>query len=211
MLHCNKLTCVREDRILFQDLSLTLNPGEMLQVDGANGAGKTTLFRLIAGLSTPYAGNVFWQGEPISSDRETFYKQLLFIGHKTGIKPELTAIENLQFFQKLCAAHEHLNLWDILAKVGLAGYEDVTTSQLSAGQQRRVALARLWLNDCTLWLLDEPFAALDKSGIAVLERLFVEHAEKGGIVVLSTHQELSIDSGLFSKIMLKKNAGDCYV
>jgi len=211
MLHCKKLTCVHEDRIIFNDLSFTVAPGAIVQVEGANGAGKTSLFRLLVGLASPSAGAVFWQGKAISTVRDSFHQQLLYIGHKTAVKAELTALENLQFFQKMQVSHGELNLWDILAKVGLAGYEDITTSQLSAGQQRRVALARLWLNNCPLWVLDEPFAALDKLGIAVLERLFIKHAQAGGMVLLTTHQDLTIDCSLLSKIVLTDAAGNSYV
>ncbi|MEI6895891.1 MAG: cytochrome c biogenesis heme-transporting ATPase CcmA [Psychromonas sp.] len=211
MLRCEKLTCVREDRILFQDLSFALKKGEIVQLEGANGVGKTSLFRLIIGLSTPHEGTVYWQDAPITADRETFYQNLLYLGHKTGIKPELSALENLQFFQNLQPSYKQIDLWDILAKVGLAGYEDIISAQLSAGQQRRVALARLWVNDCTLWVLDEPFTALDKSGVKVLENLFLEHARQGGIVLLTSHQDLSLQEEYFSKITLTKPVDDFYV
>jgi heme exporter protein A len=211
MLLCKKLTCVREDRVLFKDLSFTIKPGEIVQLEGPNGVGKTSLFRLIVGLSIPYDGAIYWQDSPITQDREAFYQKLLYLGHKTGIKPELTAVENLQFFQQLQPCHENVDLWDILAKVGLAGYEDIITAQLSAGQQRRVALARLWLNDCPLWVLDEPFTAIDKSGVKVLENLFVQHAGRGGIVLLTTHQDLSLDEKQLSRIILKKPQDNFYV
>jgi len=211
MLRCKKLTCVREDRVLFKDLSFVIKPGEIVQLEGPNGVGKTSLFRLIVGLSIPYDGLISWQGTSINDDREAFYQKLLYLGHKTGIKPELSALENLQFFQHLQPCHENIDLWDILAKVGLAGYEDIITAQLSAGQQRRVALARLWLNDCPLWVLDEPFTAIDKSGVNVLENLFLQHAARGGIVLLTTHQDLSLDEKQLSKITLKKPQDNFYV
>lgn len=211
MFHCEKLTCVHEDRILFKNLSFTLSSGEIVQVEGPNGVGKTSLFRLLVGLSVPYAGDVFWQNKPIAKDRESFYQQLLYLGHKAGIKPELTAFENLQFFQKMHNSDTEVDLWTLLATVGLAGYEDILCAQLSAGQQRRVALARLWLNDSLLWVLDEPFTAIDKAGVAVLEELFLEHARKGGIVLLTTHQDLTIERHLTQKIVLQKVEGESYV
>lgn len=211
MLRCDKLTCVREDRILFKDLSFAVQAGEIVQLEGPNGVGKTSLFRLIVGLSSPYSGDIYWQKQPISHDRTHFYQQLLYLGHKTGIKPELTALENLQFFQQLQTPRAGVDLWDILAKVGLAGYEELLCAQLSAGQQRRVALARLWLTDCPLWVLDEPFTALDKSGVKVLEALFLAHAAQGGIVILTTHQDLSLEAKQLRKITLSKPLEEHYV
>ena len=211
MLRCEKLTCVREDRVLFQDLDFTVKSGQIVQVVGPNGVGKTSLFRLIAGLSIPYSGTDYWQDNDITHDRERFYEKLLYLGHKTGIKPELTALENLQFFKTLHPSFDDVDLWQVLAKVGLAGYEDIVSGQLSAGQQRRGALARLWLNDCPLWLLDEPFTAIDQSGIQVLESLFIQHASKGGTVLLTSHQDLSIDNKHLSKIILKKTTDESYV
>ena len=211
MLHCENLTCVREDRILFSDLSFTIKAGDIVQVEGPNGVGKTSLFRLITGLSLPYSGHIYWHETEISEDREAYYNNLLYLGHKSGIKPELTALENLQFFQKLQPTYANTDLWSILAKVGLAGHEDVISAQLSAGQQRRVALARLWLNDCALWILDEPFTAIDKSGVKVLEQLFIEHAQRGGSVLLTTHQDLSISQNLLTKITIQKPLEARYV
>jgi heme exporter protein A len=204
MLDCKNLTCVREDQILFQNLTFNVQAGEILQIEGENGVGKTSLFRLIIGLSLPYSGEILWQKKSTLLERCSFHQKLLYLGHKSGVKAELSALENLQFFQKMYPSYDGVDLCDVLAKVGLVGYEDVLTGQLSAGQQRRVALARLWLNDCPLWLLDEPFITIDKSGVAVLEKLIVEHAKNGGLVVLTTHQDLKILPELLSKVVLTK-------
>jgi len=212
MLECKSLTCVREQRVLFDNLNFILSPGEILQVEGPNGIGKTSLFRLLVGLSSPYAGDIFWKQQNINSERETYFQSLLYLGHKSGVKPELSALENLLFFQRLYNPKVELDAWEILTLVGLAGYENVPTAQLSAGQQRRVALARMWFTDCPLWILDEPFTAIDKSGVQVIENLLISHAQKGGMVILTTHQDLSIPENLYKKLILQKTAaGELYV
>jgi heme exporter protein A len=138
MLECKNLTCVREERVLFNNLNFALSPGEILHVEGPNGIGKTSLFRLLVGLSSPYAGDIYWQQQNIMSDRESYYQNMLYLGHKSGVKPELTALENLQFFHRLYNPSVELDLWDILTLVGLVGYENVPTAQLSAGQHKEV-------------------------------------------------------------------------
>ncbi|MEB5922973.1 cytochrome c biogenesis heme-transporting ATPase CcmA [Franconibacter pulveris 1160] len=187
MLEAHHLTCVRDERVLFEALSLTVQPGEIVQIAGANGAGKTSLLRILTGLATPESGNVCWQGEPIRRQRDVFHHQLLWLGHQPGVKAVLTADENLRFYHPRLSQDAR---WAALAATGLVGYEDVPVAQLSAGQQRRVALARLWLSDAALWVLDEPFTALDVAGIETLTRRLERHASRGGAVVLTTHQPL---------------------
>ena len=158
MLHAERLTCIVDDRPLFAALTLSLAAGELLQVAGDNGAGKTSLLRILCGLARPESGVVSWQGQPLAKVRESFHRQLLWLGHKPGVNAALTADENLRFFFPASRLQQRESA---LAAVGLAGYEDLPLSQLSAGQQRRVALTRLWLTDAPLWILDEPFTALD--------------------------------------------------
>ncbi|RYU69550.1 cytochrome c biogenesis heme-transporting ATPase CcmA [Aliivibrio finisterrensis] len=202
MLEIRNVTCIRDERVLFEQLSFIISDGELIQIEGQNGAGKTTLLRIIAGLGYADEGEIYWKGESIKKSREEFHSDLLFLGHHTGVKRELTAFENLTFYQSMHNQYDENAIWDALARVGLAGREDVAAGQLSAGQQRRVALARLWLSKQKLWILDEPLTAIDKQGVKVLEQLFMDHAKQGGIVLLTTHQDLFTDSTELKKIRL---------
>jgi len=214
MLSVEKLSCVRDERVLFDNLNFTVSNGELVQIEGHNGAGKTTLLRIIAGLGHADSGQVCWNNENIESAREDYHQDLLFLGHQTGVKRELTAYENLAFFQAMHTDKPDQgltgqpqvsgdnSLWQALAQVGLAGREDVTAGQLSAGQQRRVALARLWISNHKFWILDEPLTAIDKQGVKVLESLFLSHVARGGIVILTTHQDMFADSNHLRKIRL---------
>ena len=204
MLEVSQLTAIRYERILFESLSFTINSGELVQIEGRNGTGKTTLLRIVTGLGDRDSGEIFWNGENIESNRDAYHQDLLFLGHQTGVKRELTAYENLRFYLNIHSRKpvDKETIYSALMKVGLVGREDVPVAQLSAGQQRRVALARLWLSDHKLWILDEPLTAIDKQGVKVLESLFLSHAEDGGIVILTTHQDMFADNPKLRKIKL---------
>ncbi len=182
-LKAQDLECLRGDYLLFEALSVSLRAGEVLYVEGPNGAGKTTLLRMLAGLSLPEAGEVLWNGEPIRRCREQYNAELVYIGHQPGIKAGLSVRENLRLAPRLRgdieAAVEHLG-------IGIKLDEPVHT--LSAGQRRRVALCRLMLQPGALWILDEPYTALDRRGIEVVEALIAQHVAADGMVVLTSHQ-----------------------
>lgn len=205
-LRAEDLSCERDGRLLFEGLNLSLLPGDMLQVSGPNGSGKTSLLRLLAGLMPPSAGDICMSGlqEGVAAAEGP---SILWIGHATGIKTLMTAEENLHW---LCALHQQpassSQIWAALAAVGLRGFEDVPCHTLSAGQQRRVALARLYLDAPLLWILDEPFTALDRQGVAQLEQHLAQHCESGGLVVFTTHHNLSARPAGFRELDLGQRA-----
>lgn len=214
LLSAKNLTCIREDRILFEQLNLQINAGDIVQIEGPNGAGKTSLLRILAGLSQPYDGEVFFSTTTqeqvctlkISDDSELFHQNLLYLGHLAGVKGEMTATENLSFNLALHGLSTD-SVDENLSAVNLLGFEDSLASHLSAGQHRRIALARLFssaelAHKAKIWILDEPFTAIDKQGVANLEKLFLQHAEQGGCVILTTHQDLTIAKEKLKKITL---------
>lgn len=199
MLEALNLTCIRDERILFSNLNFTVNRGDIVQIEGANGAGKTSLLRLLAGLSSAEQGEVRWQGERLQQQREQWHRSLLFLGHQPGVKTMLTPLENLAFYHAECSDEQR---FAALEAVDLPGFEEVAVAQLSAGQQRRVALARLWLSQAPVWILDEPLTAIDVNGVGKLMSLFVQHARNGGMVILTTHQPLPDTAWPLRKISL---------
>lgn len=199
-----RLSFERDDLPVLDEVNFTLSSGEIVQLAGPNGAGKTTLMRILAGLIHPTSGRVTWNDSAVQD--YAFKSSLLFLGHQTGVKLTMTPLENLRWYFGLNGVKSLSNtqppstpsvsdnaLIDSLSKVGLSDYHDVACYQLSAGQQRRVALARLYLSEAPLWLLDEPFTAIDKRGVSELESRIEQHVEKGGIVMLTTHQAWNAD------------------
>ena len=196
MLEACGLTCSKRDRTLFEGLSLVVNAGELLYLRGPNGAGKTSLLRILTGLSAPESGAVSYNGMDIAEDKTDYYRDLFYLGHKSGTNGSLSALDNLSFWlaQHSTSVQENV-LYDVLAKVGLVGLEDVPVRYLSAGQQRRVALSRLWLKPAKVWVLDEPFTALDVKGVHLLETSMKEHVSRGGLIITTSHQPLSETAG----------------
>ena len=196
MLEARGLTCSKRDRTLFEGLSLVVKPSELLYLRGPNGAGKTSLLRILTGLSSPDSGAVLYNGIDISEDKTGYYQDLLYLGHKSGTNGSLSAIDNLSFWLAQHNVSVPVNtLYDVLEKVGLVGLEDVPVRYLSAGQQRRVALSRLWLKPAKVWILDEPFTALDVKGVHLLETSMKEHVSRGGLIITTSHQPLSETAG----------------
>lgn len=210
MLEVNNLECIRGDRSLFAELSFSLNSGELLHLLGHNGSGKTTLLRTLCGLIKPSQGVVSWKGKNIRRQREEFAEEMQFIGHLNGIKADLTAVENLRILCRLDGQQvSDRKLWQVLGEMGLYGHEDLAVGVLSQGQKRRVTLARLLLNESPLWLLDEPFTALDKAAVDFLQTVIAKHVEDGGMVILTTHQDVALTTGEVKQLRLGwKKDGD---
>lgn len=197
LLQVQQLYCERDDRVLIRDLAFTLGSGDILQIEGPNGSGKTTLIRILCGLSDDFEGEMFWRGQPRQRHDDRFRQEHLYFGHLTGVKTSLSPRENLRWILQLKGVAEQgfaleAAIASALEMVGLASYEDVPVYALSAGQKRRVALARLQIEPASLWVLDEPFTAIDRKGVAELEALVQQHAQRGGSVILTTHHALDI-------------------
>ena len=193
MLEAADLECERGGRMLFRSLSFALQPGESLRIAGANGSGKTSLLRILCGLLEPTAGRVRWKGHDIATLREEYSTQLVYLGHAPAVKDELSAPENLAIACRLAGNAKPENaIREALARFGLGGKE-LPAKRLSQGQRRRAALARLALSESVpLWLLDEPFSALDSEGCALLREIIEEHQARGGAVAFTTHQDAGI-------------------
>lgn len=203
MLEVRDLECARGDHRLFSGLNFTLQGGELLRLRGVNGSGKTSLLRTVCGLLEPAAGEVLWQGRNIRAQRDEFNAVLTYLGHHNGVKAELTGFENLRISSALSGSEvSGQRIYDALEQMGLGGREDLPTQVLSQGQKRRVALARLLLSETDLWVLDEPFTALDVGAVSMLSGLIEGHLQKGNRVIFTTHQEVKMRAGTLREVNL---------
>ena len=198
LLELHSVSCMRGTRRLFVDINAVVRSGQLLRVQGANGAGKTTLLRVLCGLSLPDVGEVRWCGKRLHADREGFHRELIYLGHAAALKDDLSACENLLAASVLGGQrHTTAQVISALAAAGLHRREHLPARSLSQGQRRRVGLARLLLGAATkLWVLDEPFNALDAAATQWLSGLLTRQLRNGGIVVLSSHQPVAIDASL---------------
>jgi len=195
MLMAQGLSCLRGDRLLFKNIGIELNSGDLLYVLGENGSGKSSLLRMLCGLLMPEDGTVFWCGKKIKEEAEDYRSNLLYIGHLNGLKDDLTALENLQVSARLSGNEvDEIETLAALSAIGIERCANLPVRVLSQGQKRRVALARLWLTKSKLWILDEPFAALDISSVNVLASRLSQHMSNGGMTIITTHQDVTINA-----------------
>ncbi len=194
MLDIVNLACARGDRPLFRDLSFSLQPGEFLHVQGTNGSGKTTLLRTLCGLSLPAAGEIRWNGALVRDDVENFRRQICYVGHHNGIQGEFTAAENLAFHLALAGDAAHASIQEALGQLGLTAVARLPAKLLSQGQKRRLALARFLISQKPLWIMDEPITAMDVRSAARMTATFTAHLDRGGLIVLTSHQDITLAS-----------------
>ncbi|MGI9202133.1 MAG: heme ABC exporter ATP-binding protein CcmA [Woeseiaceae bacterium] len=186
------LTLFRGDRCLFKGLSFALNPGELLLLEGRNGSGKTSLLRAIAGLIELESGEIELNDSPVRKERQFFQNSMVLMSHKVGLKGDLNLVENLQFEAAL-RPQSDLEFEDILQRLGIIRLKRLPIRSLSAGQQRRVALARLLMSAAPLWMMDEPVSNLDSEGRVLAKELIAEHLQQGGSAIVAAHQDIDID------------------
>lgn len=201
-LHVRNLRCVRQQKEIFKDLSLQLSPSQVLLVEGPNGSGKSSLLRLLAGLSTPLDGDIFWCDQHIQDLRTDYSQDLHFVGHTNGIKLGLTVIENLKL-----AAHLSLSAQadfdEVLSLLRLNAHAHVQAKYLSAGQKRRLGLAKLFLFPKPLWIIDEPLTALDSETQTLFLSWLTHHSQQGGMAIISSHHAIPFNSTVLKTLRLR--------
>ena len=191
LLQMSGLSCTRNDRVLFEQLDFMLEAGQILVVEGPNGSGKTSLLRILTGLALADSGEILWRGTPIDRLAGDYYEQVVYVGHHDGVKHELSCLENLRLARAMGVPSE-LDLDDVLERVNLYAYGETEVGSMSAGQRRRLALARLLATDSLLWILDEPFTSLDRDSMAMFAQLFEQHLERQGLIVMTSHHDISL-------------------
>ena len=201
-LHVSNLSCIRQQRLLFANISFQLESGEALLIEGPNGSGKSSLLRLLTGLSTPADGEIFWRSKLIQNCRDESIPELHYIGHTNGIKLGLTVTENLRLAQHLSLSSSTQNFAEVLEQLQLSRYKNTAAKNLSAGQQRRVALARLFLVPKKLWILDEPLTALDITTQTFFLMKMETHLLQGGIAVISSHHAVTLNRAIVKNLRL---------
>lgn len=203
MMEVINLGCLRGDRQLFKDLNFSAQAGELIELRGANGSGKTSLLRILCGLATPAAGEVRWQGKNIRSLGEEYHRDVAYLAHQNGMKDEFSAIENLRISS---AVNGHAlgrdQAQQILGRIGLSRQSNLPSRSLSAGQRRRLALARLLTTEATVWMLDEVLTSLDDAAVKLSGEFIDEHLRNGGIAIIATHQELNLSAPRVQRIEL---------
>ena len=188
----NNLSCQRGYKLLFENLSFELNSGEVLKVSGPNGSGKTSLMKILAGLSSFETGSIEYDNIKINSEK--YNLDFLYLGHLAALSPELSCLENLKYTAHLGNNNLNPDFSDALTKVGLEKFENELVGKLSAGQKKRIALSLLFITQSKVWLLDEPFSALDSQAIKIIESRIEEHCNSGGLCILTTHQDCNIEN-----------------
>ncbi len=192
---------MRNDRLLFEHLDIGLEAGQMLVVEGPNGCGKTSLLRILTGLRLADGGEVLWRGEPIDRLAGDYFEQVNYVGHHDGVKHELSCLENLRLARAM-GVPSQLDLDDVLEQVNLYAYGETEAGSLSAGQKRRLALARLIATDAMLWILDEPFTSLDKASMALFSGMFEQHLQQQGVIVMTSHHDISLPTQALQRLQM---------
>jgi heme exporter protein A len=201
LLQTRDLSCMRNDRLLFEHLDIGLEAGQMLVVEGPNGCGKTSLLRILTGLRLADGGEVLWRGEPIDRLAGDYFEQVNYVGHHDGVKHELSCLENLRLARAM-GVPSQLDLDDVLDQVNLYAYGETEAGSLSAGQKRRLALARLIATDAMLWILDEPFTSLDKASMALFSGMFEQHLQQRGVIVMTSHHDISLPTQALQRLQM---------
>jgi len=202
LLEAREINCWRGDRHILRDVSFAVRAGEFLKITGPNGVGKTTLLRIVCGLLPAESGTVEWRGAVVRSSNDQYHVEMAYLGHLNSLKADLTARENLRFLAGLRQALTPADIDGALDRVGILSRGDLPARSLSAGQKRRLALARLLLAGASLWVLDEPVTNLDTAGFQLVEQLIREHVARGGLALAAAHQRLHDDAPFLRRLEL---------